>query len=72
MDTADSSSVTRPRANSRRAALARKAMGERYSGVEARSPDARADIFEHLPWIGPGTFLVAAYVHKHRCDEGGR
>jgi hypothetical protein len=30
----------------------------------AQSPDRRADIFMILPRIGPGTFLVAAYVHK--------
>ena len=27
-------------------------------------PDAMADIYSHLRWIGPGTFLVAAYMHK--------
>jgi hypothetical protein len=30
----------------------------------AQSPDRRADIFMILPRIGPGTFLVATYVHK--------
>jgi hypothetical protein len=27
-------------------------------------PDTAPDIYTHLQWIGPGTFLVAAYIHK--------
>ena len=26
--------------------------------------DTAADIYSHLQWVGPGTFLVAAYIHK--------
>jgi hypothetical protein len=26
--------------------------------------DTAADIYSHLRWVGPGTFLVAAYIHK--------
>ena len=30
----------------------------------AHAPGGQADIYSHLQWIGPGTFLVAAYIHK--------
>ncbi len=36
--------------------------GHRRTSVA--TPDAMADIYSHLRWIGPGTFLVAAYIHK--------
>lgn len=41
---------------------------DRVSGrlrrLVAHSPDTMADVYSHLRWIGPGTFLVAAYIHK--------
>jgi hypothetical protein len=49
-------------------ALRVRGEGERVNrrprGAVAHSPDGMADIYSHLPWIGPGTFLVAAYINK--------
>lgn len=45
-----------------------KRVNGRELGVVAHAPDAMADIYSHLPWIGPGTFLVAAYIHKWTRD----
>jgi len=33
-----------------------------------RPPDTCPDIYSHLLWIGPGTFLVSAYIHKQPLD----
>ncbi len=36
----------------------------RLRGTVSNLPDGMANIYSHLPWIGPGTFLVAAYINK--------
>jgi hypothetical protein len=46
--------------------------GVRRAGGEQRGrpPDESPHIRACLPWIGPGTFLIAAYMHKWQRDGG--
>jgi hypothetical protein len=58
------SMATRIREIAARVTCGRKWFAERRRLRVAHPPDAHPDIYSHLQWIGPGTFLVSAYIHK--------
>jgi hypothetical protein len=61
------STIATTHANAARVAYDTRVFARRRFRRLAQQSDTRSELYSHLQWVGPGTFLVTAYIQKRLC-----